>query len=260
MSPYNQVLSNPGGWGGSYLGSYVTGNAIANFRPYLYNTNSRVAITPDGPIILEPGESYVINGRPVSYQIGRQGQTGYQARSTSKPSGARGSSSGQGGHSVTSIGTKVVSRGLSNRTMRDVQIGGSGTRGSINFETVPYRYVSGVALPFGNWHTPLVVPDEGYRYEQYTNPDDAFIEWYKKQPEGTVQEYVGDEYHPKGQYTIQRINPDPQRTVRRVGNEEGYVARDSTTIIPQRLTEEINRLQGAVDPRAVILPVKLNGF
>lgn len=264
MSQYNQVTTNPGGWAGSYTGSYMANGVINNFTPWMYNTTPRAAMTPKGPVRLQPGETYTYYGEPVSYQTNPQGRTGYQARYTSKPSGARGSSAGQGGHSTSSpkTGSQTVSRGYSNRGMIDVQSGNSGYNMDFGFDMLPYTQASGFAIPFGNYAEPVVMtaPSEGHRYEQYSDPDAAFLRWYSKQPEGTTQEYEGDPYHKKGSYKISRKAKDPERTVRRVGNEQGYVARDSTTTLPYRVIPTTNMLQGAVDPSAVILPVKLTGF
>jgi hypothetical protein len=45
-----------------------------------------------------------------------------------------------------------------------------------------------------------------------------------------------------------------------VGNKEGYIARDSSTVSSAYHPEETNKLTGGIDPSAVILPTKLKGF
>ena len=274
--PVNAIGTNPGGAVGSAVGSYITSSIANNFVPILANNNPRIAMTPNGPVMVKPGDLLRVPAEPISYQNAPQGQTRYQARYTGKPSGAKGSSAGQGGHSVKTNGTKTTSRGVSNRVMSDIQ-SGQGQGPVITTPFTPYNPM-GQALwtPFGYMPDtplpvapPVVEPEPEYRYVEEKPYIDPFITWYGKQKEGTTQYYSGSEGHPAGQYVIHRTKADPKATERNVYDQNGYLVKDSTTITPNvAVPYHLDKVLGGVPAEAERVstinilgnPVTLQGF
>lgn len=125
--------------------------------------------------------------------------------------------------------------------MSDRIAGRSGGAQTFSFDMTPFPAVA----PWSGWLPwigeqyvppvapmvpPVEAPVEDFRLEEIRPYEDPFLKWYAKQPEGTTQTYSGDPIHKAGQYVIRRTKPDPRSTVRLVGDNQGFVVPDSTTI------------------------------
>lgn len=267
MDPYGRALFVPGAWVGSYGAGKATNAIVNNARPWFENSLPRLTITPEGSVTLQPGESLTLNGRPVGFQNAGQGNFGYQNRFTTKSGGGRGSAAGQSGRVQTSQG---VPGGVQNRVMSDRVSGRSGGSQTFSFNITPFSAFtpwSGWLPWLGEQYVPPVItppveePVEDFRLEEIRSYEDPFLKWYAKQPEGTVQTYSGDPIHKAGQYVIRRTKSDPKSTVRLVGDNQGFVVPDSTTIrynitaLPQ-----VNVLQGGVPEEAIRSEEKITGY
>lgn len=272
MNGMGRLVFNPGAALGSYGLSKLVNGVVVNGRSWLENTNPRTIITSQGPMVLNPGETVTLNGRPAGFQNASQGNFGYQSRFTTKSGGGRGSAAGQSGRVQTSQGNgnQRIPGGVQNRTMRDRVSGNNGNFvEQYTFTPSPYTPVEGIWFPWmGSTVQPTVlVPPampptvEDFRLEELRPYDDPFIKWYAKQPEGTTQWYFGDPIHRSGLYQIIRTNPDPQSTTRLVGDNQGYVVPDSTTVqygVPA--VPQVNVLQGGVPAEAVRSNEKITGY
>ena len=245
-SELNQVLYNPGsnigGVIGSGLGSAVY-DAGTNFSPWFTNTMGRMVMTPDGPVMLKPGESYIPQGRLISKQQEPQGISWYQrsGRTGQKAGSGRGSNAGQGNVRQQPNGGKNGTAANRGRHYQGEVTGGRGgiTQKAINNpytdynETAPYI----VTVPTSYSPAPPIVPpveppivENPHYLKEEMSVKDPFIIWFGDQPEGTVQYWPGDSnsmYEP-GPRRIIRVKGDPIITQTRVGNARGLVAPDST--------------------------------
>lgn len=107
----------------------------------------------------------------------------------------------------------------------------------------------------------METPVEDFRLEEIRSYDDPFLEWYSKQPEGTIQSYSGDPNHEAGLYIIQRTKADPQSTVRLIGDNQGYIVPDSTEIHYNTSAQpQVNILPGGVPVEAVRSTEKITGY
>lgn len=276
MDQYGRMLFTPGAWAGSYGAGLGMDKVVQNTGPWLLNQFPRLVMTSQGPITLQPGEQITLTGKPVGYQTSGQGNFGYKAHYTGKAGGARGSSAGQKGHVQTSnraqASNGVYTRpgSVQQRVMGDVRTGtASGTETYSNpyVEYNPSQWVGWFPWQ-GESYTPPVVPPQTppvvqpeTRLEEYKPYRDPFLIWYAKQPENTTQYYSGDPIHKAGEYIIKRIYGDPKSTVRLVGDQEGYVVPDSTTIYYNRfIPQQVNVLQGGVPADAVRSTEKITGY
>lgn len=271
MDPYGRVLFVPGAWAGSYGAGQATNAVVTNARPWLENSFPRLTITPEGPVTLQPGETLTLNGRPVGYQNAGQGNFGYQGRFTTK-SGGGGSAAGQSGRVQTSQGngSQRIPGGVQNRVMSSRVAGRSGGAQTFSFNMTPFPAVT----PWSGWlpwfsepyvlpvaPTVVEVPVEDFRLEEIRSYEDPFLKWYAKQPEGTIQTYSGDPVHKAGQYVIKRTKPDPRSTVRLVGDNQGFVVPDSTTIqYNTTALPQVTVLPGGVPAEAVRSNEKITGY
>lgn len=280
MDEYGRTLFKPGAWAGSYGAGKAT-NAVMtaglrNVKPWLENTLPRTTITSEGAVELAPGQSLSLSGRPVGFQNSGQGNFGYQARFTTKTGGGRGSAAGQKGRVQTSQGNRGqrVPGGVQERVMSDTRVGKGGLNGesysnefSLYVQATPWsgwlpwggnKYVPPVAPPP---EEPLKLNVPEFRLEEFKPYEDPFLKWFAKQPEGTTQTYSGDPIHKAGPYLIKRVNPDPISTVRLVGDQQGFVVPDSTTIrYNTKIAPQVNVLPGGIPAEVQRSTEKITGY
>lgn len=264
MDPYGRTLFAPGAWVGSAAAGKATNAVVNNARPWLENSLPRLTMTPEGSIMLEPGQSLTLSGRPVGFQNSGQGNFGYQARFTTK-SGGRGSAAGQSGRVQTS--SQGVTEGVQNRVMNDRVTGRGGSSKSFTFNTTPFTsntpWSGWIGAQYAQPMAPPIMqpPVEDFRLEEIRPYEDPFLKWYAKQPEGTIQRYSGDQIHKAGSYVISRTKADPKSSVRLIGDSQGFIVPDSTTVhynttaIPQ-----VNVLPGGVPMEATRSKEKITGY
>ena len=263
----NKGLTNPGGWMGGYAASYTADafpTMVKNVRPWFEGQFPRYAWTPEGVIELQPGESYTPR-LPES-----QNTFVYKNRFTTKTGGA-GSSSGQKGR-VQRTGQGATS-GVQERVMQDTKTTKRGKKGKTvtnEVEFAPYN-LEPVVVPNVTWYNvpqevpPVVIvpptPQPDYRLEEYKPYEDPFLKWFAQQPRGTTQYYEGDEVHAPGWYLIKLAKADPKSTTRVVGDSEGYIIPDSTSIQYNVVVpEQINMLEGGVPAEAKRSNEKITGY
>lgn len=279
MDDYGRALFKPGAWAGSYGAGKAANavlNGIPNAKPWLENTLPRMTMTSEGAVELQPGQTLTLSGRPVGFQNSGQGNFGYQSRFTTKTGGGRGSAAGQKGRVQTSQGNggRRVPGGVQERVMGDRRVGKGGANGETY--TNPFsEYTPG--LPWSGWlpwagkqYVPTITPPPEeppklnvpeFRLEEFKPYEDPFLKWYAKQPEGTTQTYQGDKVHRAGPYLIKRTNPDPISTVRLVGDQQGFVVPDSTTVrYNTQIAPQVNVLQGGVPAEATRSKEKITGY
>lgn len=274
MDPYGRALFAPGAWAGSYGAGKVTNAVVNNARPWMENSLPRLTMTPQGPVMLQPGQSLTLSGRPVGFQNAGQGNFGYQARFTTKSGGGRGSAAGQSGRVQTSQGNgnQRIPGGVQNRVMSDIVPGRNGGTQTFSFEPTLFP----TTPPWSGWlpwmgeqyvppvpvvAPPVEAPVEDFRLEEIRPYEDPFLKWYAKQPEGTTQTYSGDPIHKAGQYVIRRTKADPRSTVRLVGDNQGFVVPDSTTIQYNTSAQpQVNILPGGVPAEATRSTEKITGY
>lgn len=285
---YGQVMFSPGAWLGSAAGSWAgtkATQALVNIEPWFYNSTPKLAITPEGPVEIMPGE--VVSGQgsyPTGYQNSSQGVSGWRGNYTTK-TGSGGNASGQSGRVQThqGNGTTRIPGGVQSRVMSNVNNSSSGqtaktgytvSRPPMAYEEIPWvpNFIPFPNTTFTHLVAPPVVtpvippvapPPADIRFEEKTEYDDPWIRWYASQPEGTVQTWEGDpeSSKPAGKYKIHRVKGENfVIDRRRVANDEGFVAPDSTSYNIRKVNNYnynthapiINELEGAVDPRAII--------
>ncbi len=149
--------------------------------------------------------------------------------------------------------------------MSDRISGRNGGSQSFTFGQTPYLTSpwSGWLPWLGNQYVPPVVeaPVEDFRLEEFRPYEDPFLKWFAKQPEGTTQYYSGDQVHKAGPYLIKRTKADPKSTVRLVGDNQGFVVPDSTTIRYNTTAKpQVNVLSGGVPEEAVRSTEKITGY
>lgn len=254
----NAPMLNAGSWAGSGLASKVAGNF-----PVVASGFDRMTITPEGPVMVKPGETVIINnikGVPGGNTVSATGYS-YQ-RSFGKPHrgsfGNHRADSGGGGR-----GGKTTEYGYEPYSEIGVRTG----KGQDFFEYTnefPIYDNPAVYLPagfqmqngtyYGNLPEITVIGDVP-RYEEYSNAKSPWELWYAAQPEGTIQTYTGADR--PGVYLINRSG-NVQTERRRVGNSQGWVAPDSTTYryVTVSPRDEVNRLDGRMDPNATISKVE----
>lgn len=278
MDEYGRTLFKPGAWAGSYGAGKLTNGVLTgaqNARAWFENNMPRMAVTPEGVVEVAPGQQVTLTGRPVSYQQASQGNTGYQGRYTTKTGGSRGSSAGQNGRVQSGQSYGQASRGVQERVMGSTGKVKDGSA-SMTFTNpfTPYTPPSPWSgwLPWGGTtyvpptapppeEPPVVAPKPETRLEEYRPYNDPFLKWYALQPEGTTQYYPGDQVHKAGPYVIIRTKADPKSTVRLVGDSQGWVVPDSTSIrYNVAIPPQVNELPGGVPAEAERSKEKITGY
>lgn len=149
----------------------------------------------------------------------------------------------------------------------EVDFGQSNSTQTSTFEPILYPITDYQTEQLPQWINPelysslMETPVEDFRLEEIRSYDDPFLEWYSKQPEGTIQSYSGDPNHKAGLYIIQRTKADPQSTVRLIGDNQGYIVPDSTEIHYNTPAQpQVNILPGGVPVEAVRSTEKITGY
>ena len=254
----NAPMLNAGSWAGSGLASKVAGNF-----PAVFSGADRMTITPEGAVMVKPGETVIVNnvkGIPGGNTVSATGYS-YQRSFGSKHGGSFGNhrvSSGGGGR-----GGKTTTYGYEPYSETGVRTG----QGQDFFEYTnefPIYDNPAIYLPagfqmkngpyYGSFPEVTVIGDVP-RYEEYSGAKSPWELWYAVQPEGTIQTYTGADR--PGVYLINRSG-NMQTERRRVGNSQGWVAPDSTTYqyVTVSPRDEVNRLDGRMDPNATISKVE----
>ena len=255
----NAPMLNAGAWFGSGLASKVAGN-----YPAIASSANRMAITPEGAVMVKPGETITINnvkGIPGGNKVSATGYS-YQRGFGSNHRGSFGN------HRVASDGGvrnqgKTTGYGYEPYSETGVRTG----KGQDFFEYTnepPIYNNPAVYLPAGfqmqngpySGSLPEVtVIGDVPRYEEYSGAQSPWELWYGIQPEGTKQLYLGSDR--PGIYLIDRSG-NVQTERRRVGNSQGWVAPDSTTYryVTVSPRDEVNKLVGRMDPNAAISKVE----
>lgn len=255
----NAPMLNAGSWAGSGLASKVAGNF-----PAVFSGADRMTITPEGPVMVKPGETVIINnvkGIPGGNTVSATGYS-YQ-RSFGKPhSGSFGNHKVSSGGGVRNQG-KTTGYGYEPYSETGVRTG----KGQDFFEYTnefpiydnPAIYLPAGFLmkngPYYGSFPEVTVMGDVPRYEEYSGAKSPWELWYAVQPEGTVQTYTGADR--PGVYLINRSG-NMQTERRRVGNSQGWVAPDSTTYqyVTVSPRDEVNRLNGRMNPNATISKVE----
>lgn len=270
LNNYNQMLFQPGAWGGSYAASKLVNGLITNGVQQVFNQIPRETITPNGPRTIQAGESVteVMPSRTIGYQQFPQGSFNYSARYTTN--GGSGVNSGTG-----------LPYGAYGQVRRMGDFIGSNKTGTTFTDTyynpmLPMSPVSGYMSPWFNVaptpprpvssETLVYKPD--IRYEEYTPYGDPFLEWFGgmkgTDKENTIQYWNGSPYSTfkSGPYFISWSNiSDPRFERRRVGDNEGWVVPDSTTVVRSASPrDEVNQLTSGVPDEAKRSDEKIKGF
>lgn len=234
----------------------------------------RMTITPEGVQLVNDGDILYNFGRPVSggnipaqngYYYGRYGYTT-----------PHGTSRGTNGHRFSSGGSKSntgKSSSANSRNVSDVRtVNGKPTEVyAAQSPTVPFNWAY---IPMPTIHSPYVPIKppveppvaEPFYYEQYVPTEgDPYFDWwakaYKRNP-GGLEEWKGAKnsaFKPGWRLMILG-GKDPDTYRRDVGNEQGYIYKDSTTNHVGNMQFQTNKLEGDVDPNAELLDEKLIGF
>jgi hypothetical protein len=265
MDPYGRALFKPGAWAGSIVGSAMGDGMVNNGMNWFYNSAPRMAMTPRGPVMVEPGETVTVEGsRPTGMQEGVQGNTGYKGTYTTKTGGGRGSASGQSNRVGAGQGNghQQVPYGVQTRTMASQNSTRSGSQ-SYSFENGwrPYSPTTFGWMPYEGEEVPyryVRLTPETYEEEEPINYDQDFVTWYGQQPNNTVQYFKGSEGHPAMWVQIDRSgNPPTSRTVTReatrrdVGDQQGYIIPDSSSVKEGKAEgPSLQRVSGGVPAKA----------
>ena len=294
FDPFGQATVQPGAWIGSYAGS-VAGRllteAALNAPYYLANARPRLAMTPEGPVELQPGETVEISGRPIPYQQAPQGVSGWKGHYTTK-GGANGSASGQGYRVQTSQGNMQtrIPGGVQTRVMGSVNSGNGNPMGRVTNEFLEYPGYSAndIIMPwFGSPYVEeptgeLIIGRPRERVQQITNEGSPFETWFGEQIKqglyGTNQYYPGDDLGT--QWSAPRWirivrgghNAPITVTTTKIGDMDrgNRVVRDSTRVnarlgYPEGPAKQVKVLEGGVPREAVVtdevieIPSRKNG-
>lgn len=252
MNSFNTMITHPGAFLGGTIGSGMYSGVKNNM--YSGTQGVRQVYGPQGPVVVEPGQTYTFKtSTPTGYS--------YTGNYTGVKSGT---GRGQGnGWTVSSGGrTQGKSTSYGRSTNVETKAGKQISEDIYSNPILPFVPVSTMWTPI-----PTVLPEDtvsqyklfivtspesGYRYQEI-RPDEEFERWKKwyggqKENEGTVQTYpeTGKPYY------IDYSGENFSKGTYRVGDENGYVVPDSTRTFKTNspINYNLKQVQGAVPSEA----------